>query len=80
MSHLESLLKQAKKLYSETRGAYFVITGSNCGEYWFLKMPSIGETFESVHLETVLEDYIDLVINNRVKVAKRKNTTKEFRL
>jgi hypothetical protein len=77
---LLKLLNEAKKLYSETRGAAFVITGSNCGEYWFLKMPSIGETFESVHLETVLEDYIDLVLNNRVKVAKRKNTTKEFRL
>jgi hypothetical protein len=80
MSHLESLFKKAKKLYSETRGAYFVITGSNCGKYFILKMPSIGETFQDKNIELLLEDFIDFVETNRVKTPKRKNTTKEFRL
>ncbi len=72
----KELLKKAKQLYAETRGAYFTIRASNCGTFWKLSIDSLSENFEG-KFKAVLISYIDFVTVNRVKTQ---NTNKPYKL
>lgn len=64
------LLKQAKKVYKETRGAYFTISYSEKNDNWKLRIDSCGEFFIG-DIKDVLYKYIEYVNNNRIQSNSR---------
>jgi len=67
---IEDLMERCKEIYSETRGAYFVI---NCNyEGWKLQISSTGLLFKG-ELKEVLENYIIEVITERDERPNPKN-------
>jgi len=78
MNETDQYLKEARQLYAVTRGAYFVLTASNDGTHWVLKIPAVQETFTGT-IHRVLFEYIYYVKNNR-ELAVRNLKTKPYKL
>ena len=78
MNETEQYLKEARQLYAETRGAYFVLTASNDGTNWILKIPGVKLSFSGT-IQRVLFEYTYYVKNNR-EIGGENLTTKKYRL
>jgi hypothetical protein len=76
---IQVLSDECKKLYAETRGAYFTLTPKNDASGWILNISQVGEKFEG-SLVFVLFKYVCYIKDNRELYPGKKNTTKPFRL
>jgi hypothetical protein len=66
----KQLMEKCKEIYSQTRGAYFVI---NCNdEGWKLQIMSSGTLFKG-GLKSVLRAYIDEITRERDVIPNPKN-------
>lgn len=73
MNETETRFAEARKLYGETRGAYFVISATNDGQQWKLSIPGAGESYIG-GINLVLQKYILYVRHNRVPASKNLKT------
>jgi hypothetical protein len=68
---IKDLMEECKKIYSETRGAYFVI---NCNdEGWKLQIPSTGILYKG-KLKDILKSYIKEIQSEREQRPNPKNS------
>lgn len=78
MNLTETRFAEARKLYGETRGAFFVLTATNDGKQWNLKIPAVQESYTG-GINLVLKKYILYVENNR-ELAGKNLKTKPYKL
>jgi hypothetical protein len=78
MNLTETRFSEARRLYGETRGAFFVLTATNDGEQWKLTIPSVQETYIG-DINFVLQKYILYVENNR-ELAGKNLRSKKYKL
>lgn len=69
-NEIQDLMERCKEIYSETRGAYFIISCNDEG--WKLQINSTGLLFKG-ELKEVLEKYITEVTSERKQRQNPKN-------